>query len=101
MAGFAGEAFDTSDRQDFGGSARRSGSMLNDRFHGVTRLHGTLQWGHETVDLSTGIFDTGIVYLASGFGYEIVRGLSVVGDYGVRTSSANWSLGFRLDLDED
>jgi hypothetical protein len=40
-----------------------------------------------------------VVY-GAGFGWQIVRGLSIVGDYesGQFTS---WSLGFRLDLDED
>jgi hypothetical protein len=35
-----------------------------------------------------------------GFAWQVIRGLSVVGD--VETGEfANWSLGFRIDLDED
>ena len=91
---FAGEAFDSSD-QGFG-ALLGIRSMLNDELE----LRGWARFtNHETVDLATGVFDTGVVY-GAGFGYEIVRGLSVVGDY-ESGQFANWSLGFRLDLDED
>jgi hypothetical protein len=91
---FAGEDFDASD-QDLGGLLGVR-SMLNDELEVRASARYT---NHETVDLTLGEFDTGVVY-GAGFGYEIVRGLSIVGDY-ESGQFANWSLGFRLDLDED
>ena len=91
---FAGEDFDTSD-QDLG-ALLGIRSMLNDEFE----LRGWVRYtNHETVDLTFGEFDTGVVY-GAGFGYEVVRGLSIVADYESGQFS-NWSLGFRLGLDED
>jgi hypothetical protein len=91
---FAGENFDTDD-QDIGGSLGIR-SMVTDEIE-------LRAWGrytnHETVNLSNGEFDTGIVY-GAGFGWEIVNGLSLVGDYESGQFSF-WSLGFRVDLDED
>ena len=91
---FAGENFDTSD-QDIGG-ALGIRSMLGDDFELRAWARYT---NHETVDLDTGEFDTGSVY-GAGFGWEFIRGLSIVGDY-ESGQFANWSIGFRLDLDED
>ena len=51
------------------------------------------------VDLNTSIFDEDTLF-GAGFGWQIVRGLSIVGDYEAGEFS-NWSVGFRLDLDED
>ena len=91
---FATEDFDTDD-QDIGASLGIR-SMLNDDFE-------VRAWGrytnHETVDLNTLEFDTGAVY-GAGFGWQIIRGLSLVGDY-ESGQFTNWSIGFRLDLDED
>jgi hypothetical protein len=35
-----------------------------------------------------------------GFGYELIRGLSITGDYESGEFSS-WNIGFRLDLDEE
>ena len=91
---FAGESFDADD-QDIGG-ALGVRSMVTDDLE--LRAWGRYS-NHETVDLETREFSTGFVY-GAGFGWQIVRGLSIVADY-ESGQFANWSLGFRLDLDED
>ena len=50
-------------------------------------------------DLTTGLFDTDVLY-GAGIAWEVIRGLSVVADYEAGEFSS-WSVGFRLDLDED
>ena len=45
------------------------------------------------------MFDEDTLF-GAGFGWQIIRGLSIVGDYEAGEFS-NWSIGFRLDLDED
>ena len=52
------------------------------------------------VDLNSpaGSFDADTLF-GAGFGYELVRGLSITGDY-ESGEFTNWSIGFRLDLDE-
>jgi len=90
----AGEDFDTND-QDIGG-ALGIRSMLTDDLE--LRAFGRYS-NHEDVDLNTLAFDTGFIY-GAGFGYQIVRGLSIVGDY-ESGQFASWSIGFRLDLSED
>jgi hypothetical protein len=50
-------------------------------------------------DLTTGVFDTDTLF-GVGFAWQIIRGLSLVADYESGEFS-NWSVGFRLDLDED
>jgi hypothetical protein len=91
---FAGENFDM-DRQEVGGAL------------GIRRMFGrNLQLearGRYTnlgdADLTTGVFDSDVLF-GVGFAWQVIRGLSVVGD--VETGEfANWSLGFRIDLDED
>ena len=91
---FAGEDFDT-DTKEFGGSLGLR-SLLNDDLE--VRVYGRYS-GAGLPDLNTGDFDTDVLF-GAGFGWEIVRGLSIVGDYEAGDIS-NWSLGFRLDLDED
>ena len=51
------------------------------------------------VDLSTGLFDADTLF-GVGFGYELIRGLSITGDFESGEFSS-WNIGFRLDLDED
>jgi len=51
------------------------------------------------VDLTTKEFDTDTVF-GVGIGWQIVRGFSIVADYESGEFS-NWSVGFRLDLNED
>jgi len=91
---FAGEDFDTSNK-DVGG-ALGIRAMLNDNWE--LRAYGRYTSNGE-VDLNTGEFDTDTVF-GVGFGWQIVRGFSIVGDY-ESGEFTNWSIGFRLDLDED
>jgi len=51
------------------------------------------------VDLSTGTMDADTLF-GVGFGYELIRGLSITGDYESGQFSS-WNIGFRLDLDEE
>ena len=91
---FAGENFDM-DRQEPGGTLgiRR---IFGDNFE--ARLHARYS-ALGDADLTTGFFDSDVLY-GAGFGWEILRGLSIVGDYEAGEFSS-WSIGFRLDLDED
>jgi hypothetical protein len=91
---FAGENFDI-DSQELGG-ALGVRAMLNDNWE--LRAYGRYT-NHAEVDLTSAEFDTGVVY-GVGFGWQLVRGFSIVGDYETGEFSS-WSIGFRLDLDED
>ena len=53
------------------------------------------------VDLNAmaGVMDDDTLY-GAGFGIEIIRGLSITGDFESGEFSS-WNIGFRLDLDED
>ena len=51
------------------------------------------------VDFSTRAMDTDTLF-GVGFGYELVRGLTITGDYESGQFSS-WNIGFRLDLDEN
>ena len=91
---FAGENFDM-DRQEPGGTLGVRtilGKNLEARLHARYSAIGD-------ADLTTGFFDSDILY-GAGFAWELVRGLSIVGDYEAGEFSS-WSVGFRLDLDED
>ncbi len=91
---FAGENFDVSDQGPGGSVGVRSifGDRLELRAYARYSQVGDL-------DLTTRQADGDTLY-GVGFGIELVRGLSIVGDYedGVFSS---WNVGFRLDLDED
>ena len=90
---FAGEDFDM-DRQEPGGTLGVRtifGKSFEARLHARYSALGD-------ADLTTGFFDSDILY-GAGFAWELVRGLSIVGDYEAGEFS-NWSVGFRLDLDE-
>ena len=91
---FAGENFDTDD-QDIGATLGIR-SMFTDEIE--IRAHAR-HTGVGDVDLNTGEFDADTLF-GVGFGYELVRGLSITGDYESGEFS-NWNIGFRLDLDED
>ncbi len=91
---FAGEDFDTDD-QDIGITVGVR-SMFTDELE--LRAHARYS-GVGDVDLNTGEFDTDTLF-GVGFGYELVRGLSITGDYESGEFSS-WNIGFRLDLDED
>ncbi len=91
---FALENFDTGEK-DIGGSigVRR---MMNDEIE-------LRAWGRYSsvgdVDLTTLKFDTDTLF-GAGFGWQVIRGFSIVGEFEAG-EFANWSLGFRLDLDEN
>lgn len=91
---FAGENFDA-DEQDVGGSIGVR-SMLTDDLE--VRAYGRYTSVGD-IDLNTATFDDDTLF-GAGFGWQIVRGLSIVGDYEAGEFSS-WSIGFRLDLDED
>ena len=91
---FAGENFDM-DAQDVGGSIgirKMFGDNLQLRLYGRYSSIGD-------ADLNTQEFDDDTL-VGAGFGFTLIRGLSIVGDYESGEFS-NWSIGFRLDLDED
>ena len=91
---FAGESFDV-DEQDIGGAIGIR-AMLNDDFE--VRAYGRYS-GVGDVDLNTTLFEEDTLF-GAGFGWRIVRGLSIVADYEVGEFNS-LSVGFRLDLDED
>jgi hypothetical protein len=91
---FAGENFDTDD-QDIGGAIGIR-AMLTDDLE--LRAYGRYTSVGD-VDLNTGIFDEDALF-GAGFGWQIIRGFSFVADYEAGEFSS-WSIGFRLDLDED
>lgn len=91
---FAGENFDT-DFQDVGvtiGVRSMLSAEIELRAHARHTAVGD-------VDLNTGAMESDTLY-GVGFGFELVRGLSITGDYESGIFS-NWNIGFRLDLDED
>ena len=91
---FAGENFDTDD-QDIGASVgvrKMFGDRLELRAYGRYTPAGDANLNLLELDDDT--------LIGAGFGFTLVRGLSIVGDYESGEFS-NWSLGFRLDLDED
>ncbi len=91
---FAGESFDA-DAKDVGGAIGIR-HMLSDNWE--IRAHGRYANAAE-LDLNTLEFDSGALY-GAGFSWQLVRGLAIVGDY--ETGEVDtWSLGFRLDMDED
>jgi len=91
---FAGESFDA-DNKDVGG-ALGVRAMLNDNWE--WRAYGRYT-SNGDVDLNTGEFDSDTVF-GIGLGWQIIRGFSLVADYETGQFT-NWSIGFRLDLDED
>ena len=91
---FAGENFDM-DAQDVGvaiGIRKMFGDDLQLRLYGRYSAVGK-------ADLKTLEFDNDTL-VGAGFGFTLIRGLSIVGDFETGEFS-NWSIGFRLDLDED
>ena len=91
---FAGEDFDV-DEQDFGGLLGVR-SMFNDELE--FRAHARYT-NVGDVDLTNKAFDSDVLY-GVGLGYTLIRGLSVTVDYETGEIDT-WSVGFRLDLDED
>jgi len=91
---FAGENFDMG-RTDFGATLGFR-TLLGDHFE--LRAHGRYS-DMGNVDLTTGILDPDTLF-GVGFSWEVIRGLAIVGDFESGELSS-WSVGFRLDLDED
>jgi hypothetical protein len=91
---FAGENFDMGDK-DFGGTFGIR-SMFGDNLQ--LQLWGRLS-AMGDADLNTQEFNNDTL-IGAGFGYTVIRGLSIVGEFETGTFSS-WSIGFRLDLDED
>ena len=91
---FAGESFDADSKDVGGGIGIRH--MISDDWE--IRAHGRYANGAE-LDLNTLEFDSGALY-GAGFSWQLVRGFAIVGDY--ETGDVDtWSLGFRVDMDED
>jgi hypothetical protein len=91
---FAGESFDV-DSKDAGGAIGIR-HLFGDDFE--VRAHGRYA-GAAVVDLNALEFETGMMY-GAGFSWQIVRGFAIVGDYETGDVDS-WSVGFRLDMDED
>ena len=91
---FAGENFDADDQNV--GATLGIRSMVTD--HIELRAHARYTEVGD-VDLNTGEFNADTLF-SVGIGYELIRGLSITGDYESGQFS-NWNIGFRLDLDED
>ena len=90
---FAGENFDTNDKDV--GATIGIRSMFADK----VELRANVRYsGVGDVDLNTGVMDADTLF-GVGFGYELIRGLSITGDYESGEFSS-WNIGFRLDLDE-
>jgi hypothetical protein len=71
-------------------------TLIGDDFQ--VQLHGRYsQIGN--ADLTTGVFDSDTL-IGVGLAWQIIRGLFLVGDY-ENGEFSSWSIGFRLDLDED
>ncbi len=91
---FAGENFDADDK-DLGGTLG-----IRSMFGSKVELRAHVRYsGVGDVDLSTGTLDADTLF-GAGFGYELIRGLSLTGDFESGEFSS-WNIGFRLDLDED
>ena len=91
---FAGENFDAGDK-DVGGQVGVR-SIFSDKLE----LRANVRYsGVGDVDLNTGTMDADTLF-GVGFGYELIRGFSITGDYESGEFSS-WNIGFRLDLDED
>jgi hypothetical protein len=91
---FAGENFDA-DAQDVG-AALGFRTMFGDHFQ--LNVEGRYTQVGD-VELNTLEFDNDTLY-SVGFAWEVIRGLSIVGDYESGQFSS-YGLGFRLDLSED
>jgi hypothetical protein len=91
---FAGDDFDTNDK-DIGGTLG-----IRSLFKDKIELRASVRYsGVGDIDLNTGIMDADTLF-GVGFGYELIRGLSITGDFESGQFSS-WNIGFRLDLDEN
>ena len=91
---FAGENFDADD-QDIGAEIGIR-SMFRDKIE----VRANVRYSNVgDVDLNTRTLGADTLF-GVGFGYELIRGLSITGDFESGQFSS-WNIGFRLDLDED
>lgn len=91
---FAGEDFDA-DEQDLG-AALGVRTLFGDDFElKIQARHSNVG----DIDLNTLAFESDTLF-SVGFAWEVIRAFSIVGDYESGEFSS-YSLGFRLDLDED
>ncbi len=90
----AGENFDAGDKDV--GARIGIRSMFTDKVELRARVRYS---GVGNVDLNTGVMDADTLF-GVGFGYEMIRGLSITGDFESGEFSS-WTIGFRLDLDEN
>ena len=91
---FAGENFDADDAGV--GAVIGIRSMFRDK----VELRANIRYsGVGDVDLNTGVMDADTLF-GVGFGFELIRGLSITGDYESGEFSS-FNIGFRLDLDEN
>jgi hypothetical protein len=91
---FAGEDFDL-DEQDIGASLGIR-SMFSDQLE----IHAHARYTNVgDVNLTDKVFESHVLF-GVGLGYTLIRGLSVTIDYETGELES-WSVGFRLDLDED
>jgi hypothetical protein len=91
-----GEDFDT-DGQDIGG-ALGIRAMFGDNLE--LRAYGRYtNVGDVDLNNPEGTMDADTLF-GFGFGYTLIRGLSITGDFESGEFSS-WNIGFRLDLDED
>ena len=91
---FAGEDFDVGNK-DIGATVGVR-SMLRDKIE----LRASVRFTEVgDVDVTNSIWDDDTLF-GVGFGYELIRGLSITGDYESGKLSS-WNIGFRLDLDEN
>lgn len=91
---FAGENFDM-DRQEMG-AAIGVRTLFGDNFEG--NLH--VRYSNlGDADLTTGFFDSDVLF-GAGLAWQFIRGLHLIFEYEAGEFS-NYTLGFRLDLDEN
>jgi hypothetical protein len=94
LGSFAGENFDASDK-NVGGTVG-----IRYMFRDEIELRANVRYtALGDVDFTTGDMDADTLF-GVGFGFELIRGFSITGDYESGQFSS-WSIGFRLDLDED
>jgi len=91
---FAGENFDAGDKDV--GARIGIRSMFTEKVELRARVRYS---GVGNVDLNTGVTDADTLF-GIGVGYEVIRGLSITGDFESGEFSS-WTIGFRLDLDEN
>jgi hypothetical protein len=91
---FAGENFDVNNKGI--GATVGVRSMFGEK----VELRANVRYSEiGDVDLTTGVWDADTLF-GVGFGYELIRGLSITGDFEDGQFNS-WNIGFRLDLDEN